>query len=225
MPACCRRLVHMQATMKDSCGGALDTLPRSRAAHTRGYLRRSCGLQARARPLLSPNSPHIHYPSDRDAAQLRSSNHPTAACTTVLPYWLSLSASDWVMTLTWPVGFSPASTATHLPLVLPASSTYLNDCVEPASVLALAEASATLSSANWPARLLAAFIHINTITSRMTPRYGVDAASEPKPMIMNCWIRAPPDLPRGLQMTSMAALPLVLTCGTAGQAQQCSLCR
>ena len=28
-------------------------------------------------------------------------------------------------------------------------------------------------------------------------------------MIMNCWIRAPPDLPRGLQITSMAALPLV----------------
>jgi hypothetical protein len=26
---------------------------------------------------------------------------------------------------------------------------------------------------------------------------------------MNCWIKAPPDLPKGLQITSMAALPLV----------------
>lgn len=36
-------------------------------------------------------------------------------------------------------------------------------------------------------------------------------APHPKPMIMNCWMSAPPDLPSGLQITSMAALPLV--CG------------
>ena len=51
--------------------------------------------------------------------------------------------------------------------------------------------------------------------SRTTPRYGVEAATEPNAAIMSCWITAPPDLPSGLQMTSIAALPF-----TCGQGQQ-----
>lgn len=35
----------------------------------------------------------------------------------------------------------------------------------------------------------------------------MEAASEPKQMIMTCWMAEPPDLPRGLHTTSMAALP------------------
>jgi len=33
-------------------------------------------------------------------------------------------------------------------------------------------------------------------------------ASDPKVKIINCWIKAPPDFPSGLQTTSMAAFPL-----------------
>mmetsp|Transcript_20086 Transcript_20086/g.59649 ORF Transcript_20086/g.59649 Transcript_20086/m.59649 type:complete len:326 (-) Transcript_20086:810-1787(-) len=73
-----------------------------------------------------------------------------------------------------------------------------------------------LAAVNWMFREAAALIHISTMTMRMAPRYGVEAAREPKPMIMNCWMRAPPDLPSGLQMTSMAALPLTLTSSSRG---------
>jgi hypothetical protein len=34
--------------------------------------------------------------------------------------------------------------------------------------------------------------------------------------IKNCWINEPPDLPRGLQITSMAALPLVFDSESKG---------
>lgn len=44
----------------------------------------------------------------------------------------------------------------------------------------------------------------------MTDKYGVAAARLPTPKIRNCWIIDPPDLPRGLPITSTAALPLVL---------------
>merc|ERR1719231_854822 len=49
-----------------------------------------------------------------------------------------------------------------------------------------------------------------------TPRYGVDAASEPNVKIMNCCTSEPPDLPSGLQMTSIAALPLTFVSSSSG---------
>ena len=55
---------------------------------------------------------------------------------------------------------------------------------------------------------LAAPSHARTVTISMPPRYGVEFAKEPNVRIMNCWISAPPDLPSGLQTTSMAAFPL-----------------
>lgn len=55
---------------------------------------------------------------------------------------------------------------------------------------------------------MAAASHVRTITRRIAPRYGVEFARDPNVKIMNCWISAPPDFPRGLQTTSMAAFPL-----------------
>mmetsp|Transcript_7061 Transcript_7061/g.14454 ORF Transcript_7061/g.14454 Transcript_7061/m.14454 type:complete len:206 (+) Transcript_7061:76-693(+) len=63
---------------------------------------------------------------------------------------------------------------------------------------------------NWPAREFAALNHMKTKPERMTARYGVAAARLPTPKIRTCWIKAPPDLPRGFPITSIAALPLVL---------------
>jgi hypothetical protein len=54
---------------------------------------------------------------------------------------------------------------------------------------------------------LAAPSHARTMTRSMPPRYGVEFARDPNVRIMNCWISAPPDLPSGLQTTSMAAFP------------------
>jgi hypothetical protein len=45
------------------------------------------------------------------------------------------------------------------------------------------------------------------MTPKIPPRYGVEAASEPVVPISSCWMKEPPDLPRGLQITSIAALP------------------
>jgi hypothetical protein len=61
---------------------------------------------------------------------------------------------------------------------------------------------------------LAAPSHARTMTSSMPPRYGVEFARDPNVRIMNCWISAPPDLPSGLQTTSMAAFPF--TCKQRG---------
>ena len=46
-------------------------------------------------------------------------------------------------------------------------------------------------------------LHTERIHTKMTrpstpARYGVEAAREPKPKIMNCWMKEPPDLPSGL---------------------------
>jgi hypothetical protein len=62
----------------------------------------------------------------------------------------------------------------------------------------------TCSALNSLPRRLAACSHAAMMMSRMTPRYGVLAASEPNVMMSACWMSAPPDLPSGLQMTSTA---------------------
>ena len=52
-------------------------------------------------------------------------------------------------------------------------------------------------------------IHMAMTTPRIPPRYGVEADKEPKVPIKICCKKDPPDLPKGLPMTSTAALPLV----------------
>lgn len=61
---------------------------------------------------------------------------------------------------------------------------------------------------NWASRERAAPNHTSTMINKMAPKYGVEVAKEPKPKIRNCWMRAPPDFPSGLQTTSIAAFPL-----------------
>mmetsp|Transcript_10821 Transcript_10821/g.43814 ORF Transcript_10821/g.43814 Transcript_10821/m.43814 type:complete len:241 (-) Transcript_10821:882-1604(-) len=57
-------------------------------------------------------------------------------------------------------------------------------------------------------------IHVVVATSRMPPRYGVDAASEPNDRMRACCSSEPPDLPSGPPITSTAALPLVRVSGS-----------
>ena len=49
------------------------------------------------------------------------------------------------------------------------------------------------------------------MTPRIPPRYGVDAPREPVMPMRNCWIKDPPDFPKGLHITSIAALPCYRT--------------
>mmetsp|Transcript_9735 Transcript_9735/g.23392 ORF Transcript_9735/g.23392 Transcript_9735/m.23392 type:complete len:263 (-) Transcript_9735:1291-2079(-) len=119
-------------------------------------------------------------------------------------------------------GPSSGSRATYLAVTTPSSFvevTYLNLFLPSAAALAASMSSfilASFASLKRTASRLADRIHIVTITRRMAPRYGVEAANDPKPIIRPCWMRAPPDFPRGLQMTSMAAFPLTCVSRSRG---------
>lgn len=61
-----------------------------------------------------------------------------------------------------------------------------------------------------------ALIHMMVVRTRMPASAGVDAASEPKPKMRNCWMSEPPLLPSGLPITSTAALPFVFCSASSG---------